>query len=220
MTDRTVRSAGLAGIVFVILILISVFAGGSMPKPDDSAIKIQKFFIDHRRGLLVGNFVGLIAIPFALWFAVALRELVRRDRLASAYGTALLAGLLVTAPMALVGGALQAAPVYVTGAARQVDANVLRLIFEGQLLAFVGTSAGIATFALASAAAIRRSGALPAYTMWLALLAVAGNVLAMISGLGAKVSPLGIFGVATFGLFVLVTGITMAGGTVTAVDPA
>ena len=82
MTDRTVRLGGLAGVIFVILIVITIFAGGSMPKPDDSVVKIQKYFVDHRRGLLVSNFVGLVGIPFILWFGVVLRELVRRDRLA------------------------------------------------------------------------------------------------------------------------------------------
>ena len=45
MTGRMIRLGGAAGVVFVVLILISVFAGGSMPKPDDSVVKIQKFFV-------------------------------------------------------------------------------------------------------------------------------------------------------------------------------
>ena len=212
MTDRTVRLGGLAGVIFVILILITIFAGGSMPKPDDSVLKIQKYFVDHRRGLLFTNFAGIVAIPFALWFGVVLRELVRRDRLASLYGTGLLSGLLVAASMALAGGALEATPVYVSGAAQKYDPNLLRLVFDAQTLAFIATSAGILAFAAASAVAIRRSEVLPAYTMWLAVLAVAGNAVTMISALGARLSAVGIFGVATFGIFILVTGITMAAG--------
>jgi len=220
MTDRTVRWAGVAGIVFVVLILVTVFAPGSMPKPDDSVAKIQKYFSDHRGGLLVANLLGLVAIPFALWFAVVLRESVRgRDRLGDALATALLVGLAVTAPMALVGGALEAVPVYLKGAAHNLDGNTLRLVFDASGLAFAGTSAGILTFVAASAAAIRRSGALPAYTMWLALLAVVGNILTIFSTLGAGAAGLGFAGVITFGLFVLVTGITMAVGK-TSIDTA
>ena len=106
MSDRAVRWAGVAGVVFVILILITVFAGGSMPKPDDSVAKIQKYLVDHRGGLLLSNFLGLVAIPFALWFGVVLRDCLRGDRLSNAYGTTLLAGLIATAPMAMVGGVL------------------------------------------------------------------------------------------------------------------
>jgi hypothetical protein len=213
MNDRTVRWGGVAGIVFVILILITVFSGGSVPKPDDSVQKIQKYFVDHRGGLLLSNFLGLVAIPFALWFGVVLRETVRGDRLSNAFGTASLAGLIVTAPMAMAGGALQAAPVFVKGAASQIDANTLRLVFDVQTLAFIATSGGIVAFVLGAAAAIQRTRVvLPAYTMWLALLAVAGNIVTMLGSLGAGASGLGIFGVATFGLFILVTGATMAAG--------
>jgi len=220
MSERAVRLAGLAGVAFVILIGISVVAGGSTPKADASVLKIQKYYVDHRRGLLIANFVGLVATPFALWFAVALREVVQRERLARTYGTALLAGVLITAPMALVGGALQAAPVYVRGAVRQWDPNLLRLVFEADALAFSATSAGIAVFALASAFAIQRSRVLPAYTMWLAGLATVANVATMVSTLGARASALGFLGVMTFGLFILVTGITMAMGNVSSPAPA
>jgi hypothetical protein len=210
MSDRTMRWGGLAGVVFVVLLVVATSAGGSMPKPDDSVAKIQKYFVDHRGGLLLGNFLALVAIPFALWFAVVLRDAVRGDRLSNMFGNASLVGIAITAPMAMVGGALQVAPVYVKGAAGQYDANLLRLIFDAQGLAFAATSAGIVAFALGSAAAIRRSGALPAYTMWLALLAVVGNVLTMFSVLSAGAAAMGFLGVATFGLFILVTGITMA----------
>ena len=63
-----------------------------------------------------------------------------------------------------------------------------------------------------SAAAIRRSGTLPAYAMWLALLAVVGNIVTMFSDLGPGAAALGFAGVMTFALFILVTGITMAIG--------
>ena len=222
MTNKTVRWAGIAGVIFVVLILITVFAGGAMPKVDASTAKIQKFYSDHRRGLLVSNFFGLLAIPFAVWFAVVLREIVRGvDRLSNALATALLVGLAVTAPMAMVGGAIQVAPAYLKHAAGAIDGNTLRLLFDTQGLAFAATAGGITIFAAASAVAIRRSAAMPAYTMWLAVLAVLGNLLTMVSVLGPKVSGLGFAGLITFGLFVLVTGITIAASktTVTVAAP-
>jgi hypothetical protein len=97
MTDRAVRWGGVAAIVFVVLVLITVFAGGPPPAADDPADKIRTYLVDHRTGLLVSNFLGLLAIPFVIWFGVVLRELVRGDRTANALGTASLAGLLVTA---------------------------------------------------------------------------------------------------------------------------
>lgn len=216
MTDRVTRLAGVAGIIFVVLLLIGVFGGGSMPLPDDSVAKIRDFYVDHRGALLFINMIELVAIPFALWFAVGLRELLRGDRLSQLLGTASLAGLLITAPMAMAGGALQAAPVYVDGAAKEFGDDTLRIIFLGQSLLFAATSAGITVFVLAAALGIRRTRALPAYTMWLGFLAVVGNIVAMFSTLGAGVAVLGFAGVTTFALFILVTGITMATGRATA----
>ena len=216
MSDRAIRWAGAAGIIFVVLLLIGVFGGGSMPLPDDAIDKIRSYYLDHRGNVLFINFAGMLGIPFALWFVVSLRDLFRGgDRLSNSCGTAALAGLLVTAPMALAGGALQTAPVYVDDAAKSFGDDTLRIIFLGQTLMFVATSAGLVTFALAAGIAIRRTQALPSYTMWLAFLAVLGNVVTMFATFGAGAAALGFAGVTTFALFVLVAGITMAMGKAT-----
>lgn len=212
MSDRAVRVAGAAGIIFVVLLLIGVVGGGSMPAVDDPVDKIRAYYLDHRGSILFTNTVGLLGIPFVLWFAVVLRDLFRGDRLTEALGTASLAGLLVTAPMAMVGGALQAAPVFVSGAAKNFGDDSLRIMFIGQSLVFPATAAGITVFVLAAGLAVRRTSALPSYTMWLAFLAVLGNVITMLSTLSSGASGLGFLGVGTFALFILVTGITMTAG--------
>jgi hypothetical protein len=190
-------------------------SSGQPPNADDSVDKIRAFLVDHRSAQLVSGLIQLIGIPFVLWFAVVLRETLRGDRLSSALGTASLAGLLVTAPMALAGGAVSVAPIYVDGVANKLNDDVLRVVFETQNLLFAATAAGITLFALCAALAIRRTGALPAYTLWLGFLAVVGNVVTMMSTLGAGASGLGFPGLLTFALFILVTGITMAAGKTT-----
>jgi hypothetical protein len=107
---------------------------------------------------------------------------------------------------------MQAAPVYVKGEADKLGGDTLRIMFVGQSLLFAATAAGITVFVLAAAVAIRRGGTLPAYVMWLGLLAAVGNVITMFSTIGSKASALGFLGVVTFALFVLVTAITMAIG--------
>src|SRR5437588_4121161 len=185
MSDRAVRVAGWAGIVFVVLILIGIFGGGSPAMPDDSIDKIRSAYVDHRTALLVTNVLNFFGIPFALWFAVVLRDLLAGDRMARILANASLAGLLVTAPMAMVGGIFTVAPVYVDGAAKTMADDTLRIMLTGQFLAFGATSAGILLFVLAAGLGIRRTSALPAYTMWLAWLAVVGNAVALFSELGA-----------------------------------
>ena len=215
MTERTVRWGGVAAIVFVVLILVTAFSAGEPPAADDAVDKMRDYFVDHRSALLASNLIGLVAVPFALWFAVVLRELLRGDPTTNALGVASLAGLVLTASMALAGGAVATSVVYVDGVADKLDGDTLRIVYEAQSLLFAATSAGIVLFSLTAGLAIRRTAALPAYTMWLALLATLGNILTMFSTAGAGASMLGFTGLLTFALFVLVTGITMALGKAT-----
>ena len=212
MSDRAIRGAGAAGIVFVILVAITIAISGSPPMADDAVNKIRDYYVDHRSRLLWANLIGMVAIPFVLWFAVVLREMFRGDRLANALGTLSLAGLLVTAPLAMIGGALQVSVIYIDGAAQAYRPDTLRLLWDAQSLTFAATSAGIVAFTLGAALAIRRTGALPRFTMWLALLAVVGNIVTMFTVLDAGAATIGLAGVTTFALFILVTGITMAAG--------
>jgi hypothetical protein len=214
MQERTIRLAGVAAIVFVVLTVIAVFASGSPPAADDAVGTIRDYLVDHRSALLVGNFLGLVAIPFVLWFGVALRELVRGDPTANAFGTASLLGLAVTAPMAMAGGAVASSAIYVDGAAGRLGDDSILIVFEAQNLLFEAASAGLVLFLLMAGLAIRRTRALPPYLMWLAFLAALANVVALFSTLAAGASAIGLVGVLSFTLFVLVAGIVMLVGKV------
>lgn len=212
MSDRTMRMGGVAAIIFVVLVLVTILTGGSPPAADDSAEKIRTYFVDHRGGLIFGQLCGVIATAFVVWFAVTLREAFRGDRLSSALGTASLAGILVTAPMAIAGGAVAMAPVWVDGTAEKLGDDAVRLAFLTQTLLFGGASTGLLLFGVVTAMAIRRTGALPAYTMWLAALVAVGNAVTVVAMTSASSSSVGFIGITTFLLFLLVTGITMAMG--------
>jgi hypothetical protein len=216
MQKRTMQWAGVAAIAFVALTLVTVFASGEPPAADDAVEKIRDYLTDHRSALLISNFLGLVAIPLVIWFGVALRDALRGDRTTNALGTASLAGLLITAPMAMAGGAIGTAPVYVDGVADKLGDDSVRIVYEAQSLLFAATAAGLLLFALAAGLAIHRARTLPLYTMWLAFLAAIGNIIALISSLAPGASLLGLVGVLSFVLFVLVVGIVMAIGKVAA----
>jgi len=215
MTDRARQWGGVAAIVFVALILVSAFIGGAPPAADDAVDKLRSYFVDNRDQILIANLLGVLAVPFVLWFAVVVRDTLRGDDLSNALGAASLVGLAVTAPMALAGGALSSAPVYVDGVAQNLNDDTLRLVYESQALMFSATAAGLILLSLCAGLAIRRTGALPAYTMWLAFLATAGNLVTVVSTAGAGASQVAIVGLLTFALFLLVTGITIALGKAT-----
>ena len=215
MPERIVRWGGVAGIVFVVLIVITIVTAGSPPAGDDSADKIREFMIDKRSALLIGNAIGLFAVPFVVWFFVVLRDVLRGDATANALGTASVLGLVLTGACALVGGSVSVVGVYVNGGVSQLGDDSIRIVYLAQNLIFEATSAGLVLMSVTAALAIRRTSALPVYTMWLALLATVGNLVVMTTTLGAGAATIGFVGVATFALFVLVTGIAMAMGKAT-----
>jgi len=220
MSDRLVRWGGIAGVVFVVLILVTVFAPGEPPAGDDSVDQIREFMVDNRSMLLVANAVGLLAAPFVIWFFVVLRDVLRGDQIANALGTAMVLGMVLVTALAMAGGSVSVSAIYLDGAAEQLGDDTLRIVFEAQGLLFGATSAGLLLMSVTAAMAIRRTGALPMYTMWIAWLAAIGSLAGMASTLDAEMGAMGFFGLATLCLFVLVTGITMATGKAKAPVPA
>ena len=77
MSKRTIQWGGVAGMTFVVLILITIFGVSQPPTADDAIDKIRTYLVDNRTALLLFNALGLFAIPFVLWFAVVLRDVVR-----------------------------------------------------------------------------------------------------------------------------------------------
>src|ERR1700750_551593 len=75
---RSDRSLALAGIVFVVLMLIAAFLPGSPPKPNDSAAKIVKFVTDKNDQLRWSGFVGVLASIVLLGWLGAVWRLLRR----------------------------------------------------------------------------------------------------------------------------------------------
>jgi len=210
-----VRWGGIAAIIFVVIILFTAFSAGSPPANDDAIDKIRQFYSDHRGILLVSNMLALLAVPFVVWWAIVFREVVRGDAVANALGIGVLAGILITASAAIVGGGFNVSVVYLDKGLADIPDGVLRVVFEGQGLMFGATSAGLVLMALTAGLAIRRTGGLPTYTMWLAFIAVVGNLVAMASTVDAKVGMLGFAGLLSFTLFLLVTGIVMTAGKAT-----
>jgi hypothetical protein len=126
-----------------------------------------------------------------------------------------LGGLLVTAPMAMAGGAVEASAVYVDGMADKLGDDTVRIVWEAQTLLFAATAAGILLFTLAAALGIRRTGALPAYTMWLGFLGALANLVAIFSNLDPDLAALGLVGLIGFAIFLLGAGIAVALGKAT-----
>jgi uncharacterized protein DUF4386 len=72
------RYGALGGILFVVLVIVSIAVTGSTPKASDSASKILKSFQDHQDGIKAGSFIGGLAAVPLLWWAGSLYARMRR----------------------------------------------------------------------------------------------------------------------------------------------
>jgi hypothetical protein len=69
----------LAGLVFVILVVVGAFIAGSPPRPDDSIQKIADYYRNHTGAIKTGAFLtGLAGVAF-LWFLGSLWSTLRRS---------------------------------------------------------------------------------------------------------------------------------------------
>jgi len=72
------RAAALAGVAFVVLVLVGSFIAGSPPKVNDSAGSIASFFVDHHKTLLIGVILNAAAAPCFVWLFAGLAAAIRR----------------------------------------------------------------------------------------------------------------------------------------------
>ena len=211
MDDRSSeRSLTLAGVVFVVLMLVSAFLPGSPPKPDDSAGKIVKFVADNGDQLRWAGFVGtLAAIVLLAWLGAIWRTM----RVAEggvpllAVGAAL--GAVLAAAVLVVGGVVMSV-VAIVGPA-QIGLQGTRffyLLFNG-----LGAAGGmaIALFIGSFSSVIIRTGVLPRVMGWLGAL----DALVLLAAGGAVASTrdifflLGFIGFVGAAAWILVTSVLM-----------
>ena len=72
------RYAALAGVVFVVLMVVAVVIGGETPDNNDSVRKIVSFWRDNRNAQIWSSVIGAWATFFFVWFAASVRSVLRR----------------------------------------------------------------------------------------------------------------------------------------------
>ena len=165
------RFDAATGIGFSILAIVGFALPGTPPNASDSAAKVATFLADHRKDIVVGNFlIGLAAILF-LWFAGALRSYLRageggEGRLSAASFGGGVAGI----ALLLVGAGILNAFAFQLGKGPggAMSPDLARAVFDasGALLAMSAMCFG--AFLAAAACSGARSGALPPWAYWIA----------------------------------------------------
>jgi hypothetical protein len=99
--EKFARYGLLAGVAFVVLVVVASLIGGSPPMTSDSDKEITEYFTDNQDALRIGSYLGGLAGVLFLWFLGSLFGRLRRAE----GGSGRLSGVALTGGVVIVAGA-------------------------------------------------------------------------------------------------------------------
>ena len=206
------RLGAATGILFVALLLVSVFMVPAPPAADASTSSIVTYYGDHRSALLVSAYLsGLAGVAF-LWFLGSLVMALRRGEGDHARLSLIcLVGGACTAAVAFATTGISASLAYGTNI--HGDAGAVRALYDLNLIAGVFIAFTLAVFVAAGSIVMIRSGAV---SRWLGeagvvlaifLLVVGGSFAS--SGPFAPSGAIGLIGLLAFALWTLIASVRL-----------
>jgi hypothetical protein len=176
MSER--RIAGGAGILFVAMNVIATFATGKPPGFHDSVDKISQYIVEHDSQIVGSAVVAAISTVVALAFFVGVWRLLRRAEGGDTFdfSTVFLAGGIVASAIVVVATAVSAVPAFESENLEAPPNTIVRFSWDLQGVLFTLLGGVLVALLLAAAISILRSGGLPRWLGWLALLGAAAEV--------------------------------------------
>jgi hypothetical protein len=164
MNDRRLEQAGAAtGIVFVVLLVISVFGLPTPPELNESPLNVSRYFQEHQDAIRSTTFIGMIAGFFFLWFLGSLRSFLRVAEGGTGRLSAVaFAGGIAAAAMAGVGSTAMT-----VGALRPgTSPFILQTLYDLNVYLLAVGSFSLAAYLAAGSVVMIRTGALPSWLGW------------------------------------------------------
>lgn len=188
----------LGGLASVILLVIAFGISGDAPGNGDSVASVKAFYVDHSSAQTGGAYIVMIAVPFLIFFAAAVRSVLAEagEGQSRIWAGIFFAGSVITASGLLFAACLQLAlansPEDLSGSAMQA----LNALSNETYPAFTG-GLGVLLLGAAGAMIPLRTG-----LRWLGWAALVLGVLIF--------SPLGFVGFIGSGLWIVLTSVAMA----------
>jgi hypothetical protein len=197
---RTWEQIGaIAGIVAVVLGIVSLFLPGSPPSVDASLTTIRAYLTDHRTAVLAAQYIGAISnVLFLLLFGSLWTRIRRAEGQDGPLAPAMLGGGIATT----VGALLINLVIMLEAYDPKRDDALVQLLWDMGNLAFAILMFPWALFTLATALSALGYGALPRWLGWSGIVVTAALLLGPI-GLGKHSGALAPGGGLTFLGFVL-----------------
>lgn len=202
--DRTWQAMGAASGLFAALLFVVAFliflntdpSGGNTPRLPNiaNAEAAPAFIADHLNGIKAQVMLNSIGLALFVWFLGTLWSVLRTAEGGPARGSAIASG------GALIGVALTLVALVLTGASTLTtslpQAETVPTLYTASALSFALGGAAFTVFFLGVAEVSLRSGGLPRWLGWLAVLAAVASVF----GFVAPYAQSGVFNPATGGI--------------------
>lgn len=160
------RWGNLGGILFVVLLVVTIVLGGSPPKTSDSAAKIAKYFVDHGDEIRWAGFIGALAsVALFFWMGSVWRLLRRAEGGIPRLAVVALAGVVFGSVTGVASG-LVANAVALRGVVGSGGASGTKFFYTLSWVFNAASGVGIAVFISAFSITILRSGILPKVLGW------------------------------------------------------
>jgi hypothetical protein len=195
-TSRWERFAPLTGVVFFVLIAITLALSNDTPDTNSSTADTVSYWSAHDSRLIASAIIGTFAVIFLIWFGGSLRSaLLRAEGGEGRLSTLAFAGILVIGIMGAIGSTLT---FVVADTANDVPAEATQALSVLSSDFFLPFLAGIALFMFATGICVLRHGGLPSWLGWAAI------VIGVVS-----VTPVGFIGFVLSFIWVPVVGIVL-----------
>ncbi len=207
------KFAGIAGVVFVIVLLVSGFMAPQPPTADDSAAKFVAYYNDNRSILLIQFIVSVAVVIPALPFLGGLWHRLREtEGEGGVLAPAAILGFVLVGAMALVFGALYGALGYLAKG-HGLDESAAKSFGVFGAFLNIALSALAATFCLSSGYLFATKGTMPNWLGWIGIAAGALQAIAMFSiassGIFAPLGPVGLISFLGFVVYTLAISVFM-----------
>jgi hypothetical protein len=188
----------LTGIAFIVLLVVSFLVAGEPKDATHPPNEVAQWYIDNKDSAEIGAFIGTVAAALLIFFGAYLRKV-----LAAAEGEPSMLPILVVIGLSIVavGGAIDNMLLFATAErADDIPATSIQTIQAIWDNDFLPLFLGVLVFNWAVGISVLRSGALPKWMGWAAI----------VFGVISLAGPLGFAGTIGAALWILVASIMLS----------
>jgi len=186
----------VTGLGFVVLLIVAMLVTGQPKSADDGPAEVAKWYSDNKDAAEIGSFIGVVAGGFLIFFGAYLRKVFEPGA-----GTMLsilpLIGLAIVATGAAIDGMLMFAAAEAVNDVPPPEIQTIQAIWDNDFLPFL---LGVLVFNWSVGFAVLRSGALPKWMGWAAI----------VFGVIGLAGPVGFVGAIGAALWIIVASIMLS----------